>query len=176
MNRTGLDYGAVQIHKLGHSGFWTKDLNESALFYLKNFNFKPSDIMLNSKNEAQLIFCHVDLGKDYSDHHALILGQAFGPIPVGPHHAAFEVDNIDHQFIAHEYLKEKGYKEFWGVGRHIEGSQVFDYWWDVDGFLVEHYADGDIVNEQNTVNWVAPRKKNNNWGPEFPASMGPSVA
>jgi len=42
-----------------------------------------------------------------------------------------------------EFLKDRGYKHAWGIGRHIQGSQIFDYWRDPDGFLVEHYADGE---------------------------------
>lgn len=124
--------------------------------------------MLDPNSTPNLIFLHVDLGKAHTDHHSLILGQAGGPIPVGPHHCAFEVESIDQQFIGHEFLEKQGYVPFWGVGRHIEGSQVFDYWLDICGFLVEHYADGDLVNEDNPVNWVPAEKQGNNWGPRFP--------
>ena len=32
-----------------------------------------------------------------------------------------------------------------GVGRHILGSQVFDYWKDPWGHVVEHFTDGDLL-------------------------------
>ena len=32
----------------------------------------------------------------------------------------------------------------WGIGRHVLGSQLFDYWFDPDGFEYEHYTDGDV--------------------------------
>lgn len=35
------------------------------------------------------------------------------------------------------------------MGRHILGSQIFDYWKDPSRFTVEHYADGDVVNVDN---------------------------
>lgn len=38
----------------------------------------------------------------------------------------------------------------WGVRRHLLGSQIFDYWYDPSGFTIEHYTDGDVVNEDNT--------------------------
>lgn len=41
-----------------------------------------------------------------------------------------------------QWLKSKGYKASWGVGRHILGSQVFDYWYMPDDFMIEHYSDG----------------------------------
>ena len=37
-----------------------------------------------------------------------------------------------------------GFHRSWGIGRHIEGSQIFDYWRDPDGLLVEHFTDGDL--------------------------------
>jgi hypothetical protein len=32
----------------------------------------------------------------------------------------------------------------WGIGRHILGSQIFDYWFGPDGRKFEHFADGDL--------------------------------
>ena len=40
----------------------------------------------------------------------------------------------------------KGYTPSWGVGRHILGSQVFDYWYTPDKFMIEHYSDGEFPN------------------------------
>lgn len=140
-------------------------------FYLTHFNFKPSDVMLSEESldsAPSQTFFHIDLGQNYSDHHALILGQADNSHPPGPHHSSFEVENIDKTFVAHDYLKSKDYTHFWGIGRHTEGSQVFDYWFNVDGFLVEHYTDGDIVNEDSVLNWKPKRPKYNVWGPEIP--------
>merc|ERR1711990_1404124 len=33
-----------------------------------------------------------------------------------------------------------------GIGRHINGSQVYDYWHDPFGFQLEHWTDGDQFN------------------------------
>ncbi|KAL5610613.1 hypothetical protein FOBRF1_006730 [Fusarium oxysporum] len=168
---TGLKPGRIPVFKFGHCGYWTENLEESVRFYTKHFNFVPSDFMMSGNGEVQLLaFFRINLGKEYSDHHSFILGQSSeqGP-PPGPHHASFEVQSPDHQFIGHEHLSSLGYKAFWGVGRHIEGSQVFDYWLDGNGFLLEHYADGDLLNEDSGTNWVPmSRKKHSNWGPDFP--------
>ncbi|TVY61448.1 Metapyrocatechase 2 [Fusarium oxysporum f. sp. cubense] len=169
-----LKYGRVPVFKFGHCGFWTENLQEAVRFYTKHFNFVPSDIMmLEQKNIPIIAFFRLNLGKDYSDHHSFILGQSSkqGP-PPGPHHASFEVQSLDHQLIGHEHLLSLGYKPFWGVGRHIEGSQVFDYWLDGNGFLLEHYTDGDILNEDSGTNWVPmSRDKHSNWGPDFPPGL-----
>jgi hypothetical protein len=44
-----------------------------------------------------------------------------------------------------------GYKHCWGVGRHYDGSNVFDYWHDPFGNKTERYTDGDVVNSEYPV-------------------------
>jgi hypothetical protein len=34
----------------------------------------------------------------------------------------------------------------WGIGRHLIGSQFFDYWADPWGRVHEHWADTDVLN------------------------------
>lgn len=29
--------------------------------------------------------------------------------------------------------------------------QIFDYWWDTRGDMIEHYTDGDLVNDQKPI-------------------------
>ena len=61
---------------------------------------------------------------------------------------------------------ERGYYRSWGIGRHIQGSQIFDYWRDPDGFLVEHFADGDMFDNTLEPGW-APFTASGlaQWGP-----------
>ena len=51
--------------------------------------------------------------------------------------------------LGHDHLKQAGYAHHTGVGRHILGSQVFDYWKDPWGHVVEHFTDGDLLNDRN---------------------------
>ena len=44
------------------------------------------------------------------------------------HHSSFEVHDFDIQALGHQWLREKDYDLVWGVGRHVMGSQIFDYW------------------------------------------------
>lgn len=48
--------------------------------------------------------------------------------------------DFDIQSLGHQWLRDKGYDLVWGVGRHVLGSQIFDYWWDRSGFVLEHYG------------------------------------
>src|ERR1700712_3300930 len=50
---------------------------------------------------------------------------------IGPkfhvHHSSFEVHDFDIQALGHQWLQRKNYDLVWGVGRHVLGSQIFDY-------------------------------------------------
>jgi len=62
----------------------------------------------------------------------------------GLNHLSFEVSDIDDVCVGHDYLKQFGkYEHMWGIGRHVLGSQVYDYWADPWGHVHEHWADSD---------------------------------
>lgn len=88
-------------------------------------------------------FLHLDCGENLVDHHCFFFFE--GPVS-HVHHSSFEVHDFDRQVLGHEWLREKGYENCWGVGRHVAGSQIFDYWFDPSRFIMEHYSDGDQVN------------------------------
>ena len=57
--------------------------------------------------------------------------------------------------MGHDYLKQFGkYEHMWGIGRHVLGSQVYDYWADPWGHVHEHWADSDRLNLANGSNLV----------------------
>jgi hypothetical protein len=159
------------VHKLGHYGFISTTFDEDIHFYTSNFNFVPSDILYAPGNEDVdvLTFLHLDLGTEYSDHHSLFLQRAAPGKQGVMHHCSFEVEDFDTQLIGHEFLLAKGHTPVWGVGRHILGSQIFDYWKDTSGFTIEHYADGDLVNQDTKMlRQEAGPQTLSIWGPELP--------
>ena len=166
--------GPALIHKVGHFGYVCKDFDSELNFYTSNFNLVPSDILYHPQltNVDVLIFMHLDLGPNYSDHHVMFMQRA--PPEVKKtylHHSSYEVADFDTQLIGHEWLAKKGWTSVWGVGRHILGSQIFDYWKDSSGFKIEHYADGDVVNQDT------PMRRDvagaiSVWGPELPKDFG----
>ena len=65
-----------------------------------------------------------------------------------------------------EHLRELGFHRSWGIGRHVEGSQIFDYWRDPDGLLVEHFADGDMFDNTLEPGWAPFTASGlSQWGP-----------
>ena len=43
----------------------------------------------------------------------------------------------------------RGYRHVWGVGRHLLGSQIFDYWEDPWRRVHEHWTDTDVLNARS---------------------------
>jgi len=168
--------GPALVHKLGHYGYTTTMFDEDVAFYTQNFNFIPSDILYEVEDGREIdavTFMHLDQGQEYSDHHTLFFNRAPPSFDGGKHrihHCSFEVEDFDTQLLGHDYLLTKGHTLIWGVGRHIFGSQIFDYWKDPSGFAIEHYADGDLMNEDNAIG----REKSDGpasmyiWGPIRP--------
>ena len=62
-------------------------------------------------------------------------------------HAGFEVtESVDDLMAGHFHLKTLDrYQHEWGIGRHLLGSQMYDYWRDPQGFTLEHWTDGDLL-------------------------------
>ncbi|KAI9367625.1 Glyoxalase/Bleomycin resistance protein/Dihydroxybiphenyl dioxygenase [Aspergillus egyptiacus] len=146
--------GPAMVHKLGHVGYVTSLFDDDVAFYTQLFNFVPSDVLFEDHDGQEvdaLTFMHLDHGPEYVDHHTVFLSRA----PAGfqgrhrMHHCSFEVEDFDTQLLGHEHLLSRKWTPIWGVGRHILGSQIFDYWKDPSGFAIEHYADGDVVNVDN---------------------------
>ena len=103
------------------------------------------------------------------DHHFMLITQSRNPQDTGVHHCSFEMQDIDALMGAHDYLLACGHELECGVGRHLVGSQIFDYWTDPVGFHVEHFSDGDLVNEHTpTLSYPFGRDTLLQWGPDFP--------
>jgi len=136
------------VHKLGHFGLLVSNYKKTLDFYMKHFTLTPSDILHTPDETDVAAFLHFDLGETFVDHHAFFFSE--NSKRTGVHHCSFEVQDYDTQMIGHQWLESKGYTPCWGVGRHILGSQVFDYWFQPEGkFMIEHYADSDQVNHKN---------------------------
>lgn len=146
--------------------------NDMVDFYTANFNLVPSDFLYvekagEKKNVA--LFAHIDRGDKLVDHHTLFFTSND---TTHVHHTSFEIHDYDTQNLGHQWLAKKGYSSVWGVGRHILGSQLFDYWWDTSGNMIEHYADGDLVNEKTPIAYgPAGDESLAVWGPDVPASF-----
>ncbi|KAH7563837.1 hypothetical protein BM1_00884 [Bipolaris maydis] len=162
--------GPAPVYRWGHYGVTYPEGSYQEMYdwYTKTLTLAPSDIVY--KNEEPITcFFHIDRGLEFTDHHAFFFKRAKPDAKPSVAHAAFEIHDFDVQQLGHNYLESKGYEICWGVGRHVLGSQVFDYWFDPSGFIVEHYADGDLVNVESQVSHVqAGPHALKIWGPPVP--------
>jgi catechol 2,3-dioxygenase-like lactoylglutathione lyase family enzyme len=163
--------GPAMVARLGHVVLNVSDFRASEQWYKDRFGLITSDEVQLTPEFSAGAFFRCDRGETPTDHHTLFLLQA----PTGPgfNHAAFEVADLDDLMRGHQRLKEAGRHAEWGVGRHILGSQVFDYWRDPWGHILEHWTDGDLFTAADGSN-VAPIEDllGVQWGPGAPPTMG----
>ena len=69
-------------------------------------------------------------------------------------------------------MPEGGWRHAGGIGRHIPGGQVLDYWNDPYGAKHEHYSAGDVFTADHPrgVHAVS-RAAMSQWGPAMPKSF-----
>lgn len=135
------------IVRLGHIALLVPDFRKALDFYRDVLGFRISESYYAGAPENMIAaFMHCGLGDQYTDHHTVALIAAQDGVARFDH-TAFEVVDLDDVMQGGEFLKSKNYKHSWGVGRHIQGSQIFDYWRDPFGHKIEHWTDGDLVND-----------------------------
>ena len=132
-------------------------------------------------SDVMLQFMRMDRGDAETDHHSmLVLPLMDGPSEAQFSHAAFEVFSMDDVFRGHMHFRERAaegvpYSLAWGIGRHVYGSQIYDYWHDPYGHVHEHMCDGDRVDASygpNLIDMTDPGQFGENGGNQW----GPTVA
>jgi catechol 2,3-dioxygenase-like lactoylglutathione lyase family enzyme len=140
--------GPSHVMRAGHVALLVPDFAACYDFYTQQLGMRLSDGYHAGPDETMMAaFLHCGLGAKHVDHHTVALVSPPG-LPAGRiDHSAFEVIDLDDVMRGHEHLQAKGHRHSWGLGRHLEGSQLFDYWRDPFGHKIEHWTDGDLVND-----------------------------
>ena len=170
--RHAIDAGPAHVKRLGHFVLVVNDFRETEAFYHSRFGFLNSDeLYVGDRGQVLGAFMRCDRGDDFVDHHTFL---AIGAGMVALNHVAFEVQDLDDLMVGHERLEQRGYQHHWGVGRHVLGSQLYDYWRDPYGNVVEHWTDGDLFNAATETGAVAisPENAPSFWGPAPPSPFG----
>jgi catechol 2,3-dioxygenase-like lactoylglutathione lyase family enzyme len=156
------------IKRIGHGVLGTPRVVETVRWFRETLGFLGSDDVY-AGDEANIIgsFNRVDCGDEYVDHHALfcVMNER-----AGLNHLSFEVPDVDAVFKDHAYLAKLGtYEHLWGVGRHLLGSQVYDYWCDPWGRVHERWADTDRLNAGSGSNLLSAEEALvSQWGEDPP--------
>ncbi len=160
-----------RVKRIGHAVISTPDVKPSTAWVRRHLGFTPSEEVHDENDKDDLLACfvHADRGPDYVDHHIMMFGKHHKR---GLNHVSFEVQDIDDLWAGNEWLTNQGYNHCWGIGRHLLGSQIFDYWNDPWGRLHEHWTDSDRVNDQHPYRLV-PRSEGlrSQWGPQAPQAF-----
>jgi catechol 2,3-dioxygenase-like lactoylglutathione lyase family enzyme len=171
----------AEIQRLGHVVLGTTRFTAALDWYLDTLGLIVSDFLyLDGQRQRGpvMAFIRCDLGSVPADHHTLAMVLQPRTEYV---HSAYQLTDLDEVAASGEYLRERGYRHAWGLGRHILGSQIFDYWRDTDKLMFEHYADGDVFDSSAAPGW-GPLSVSGlaQWGPkataEFTGTRDPSVA
>ena len=128
--------------RMGHLIKFSPDVNRSVDFYTQVLGMKVSD-----RAGDILAFLRGSAG---GDHHILAFAKSSH---TGLHHLSFEVGDIDEIELGAQTLLRAGYKDGFGLGRHVGGSNYFHYIRDPWNSLVEYFWDIDIIGEDDS-QWV----------------------
>ena len=156
------------IKRMGHGVLGTPKVRETAQWFRDTLGFIASDdVYAGDKDNLIGSFNRCDRGEEYVDHHTLFCVRNER---AGLNHMSFEVPDVDAVFKDHQYLKGLGkYDHMWGVGRHLLGSQVYDYWADPWGRVHERWADTDRLNARSGSNLLpAEEALVSQWGENPP--------
>ncbi len=158
-----------EVLRLGHVVLEVAEYQATVGFYTRHLGFIPSDVQVLPDGSPAVAFMRMDLGDTPTDHHTLAIAQGF---MATYSHSAFEVVDADAVGMGQRVLRERGYEHAWGLGRHILGSQIFDYWEDGWGDKHEHYCDGDLFTADVPLG-VHPvsREAMSQWGQPMPAAF-----
>lgn len=170
--RPSLEPSAVE--RYGHCVLMVSNFGESYQWYHKHLGVIATDVLCIGDGTPMLAFTRLDRGAAPADHHTVVLAQG---TKAGYGHSAFETLDQDAIGQGQQFLKLRGWQHFWGMGRHILGSQIFDYWLDPYGHELEHYADGDVYDSSYPTQYhLADRGGLWAWGDDVPDALRPKAS
>lgn len=151
---------ADRPERLAHVNINSTDVDMLSAFYQDTLGFRQSD---RSKLMAFLC-CN-------SDHHAVVVAEAPRN---GLNHVAFLMPNLESVMRGSGRMIDHGFPIGWGVGRHGPGDNVFAYFVDPTGAVIEYTAEvlqiDDSYVAKGPGDWVWPPGRTDQWGIAPPKS------
>jgi catechol 2,3-dioxygenase len=145
---------ANRPQRLAHVNINSAEIEVLSSFYQDVLGFRLTD---RSKLMAFLC-CN-------ADHHAVVLAEA----PVnGLNHVAFLMPDLESVMRGSGRVVDQGYPIGWGVGRHGPGDNVFAYFVEPQGVVIEYTAEvlqvDDSYRFRGPQDWVWPPGRTDHWG------------
>lgn len=140
--------------QLAHVNINTADVEAELDFYQRGLGFEITD------RTSIMSFVRTN-----DDHHVVVL--ASDTIDT-LNHIAFLQDDLESVMRASGKMVDAGYPVAWGPGRHGPGDNVFNYFIDPFGIVIEHTAEILKVDNDYKVggpaDWVWPPGRTDHWG------------
>lgn len=140
--------------RLAHVNINTTDIDRDIAFLESGLGFRLTD------RSAQMAFLRTN-----DDHHAIVLAKAAVNTL---NHIAFQHAGWEDVMRAAGRMCDARFPIGWGPGRHGPGDNVFAYFVDPFGFVVEHTAEvlqvDDTYRVGTPADWVWPEGRTDQWG------------
>ncbi|MGA7807052.1 VOC family protein [Bradyrhizobium sp.] len=140
--------------RLAHVNLNSVDADATAAFYEKALGFRLTD------RTRMMAFVRCN-----SDHHAVVIADASVN---GLNHVAFLMPDLEQVMRGSGRMIDAGFPIAWGVGRHGPGDNVFAYFIDPAGFVIEYTAEvlqvDDDYKFRGPEQWVWPPGRTDQWG------------
>ena len=140
--------------RLAHVNVNATNADGLAAFYERALGFRLTD---RTKIMA-FVRCN-------SDHHAIVIADASVN---GLNHVAFLMPDLEAVMRGSGRMIDAGFPIAWGVGRHGPGDNVFAYFIDPVGIVIEYTAEVLQVDDNYVVRgpseWVWPPGRTDHWG------------
>lgn len=141
--------------KLAHVVVNSLNLSMMTDFLQSVLGFKLSD----STHKMRFFRCN-------ANHHSIALAD-FGSVSLN--HVAFEMGSWNELMFGVGRVKLAGHQLQWGLGRHGPGDNVFSYFLDPNGLVVEYTAEVQQITDPNWMpgtpeQWARPPERMDQWG------------
>ena len=150
----------VKPRAINHVVLFTTHRPSMEQFYGDTLGFKLSDTMAD----------YMTFWRCNANHHSLAFATPRDANQHGLNHAAFEVQDWTELMRAVFYMGERGVKRMWGPGRHLVGNNLFSYYFDPEGNVVEYTTEVEQITTDDYVPRVRPRI------PDLWGSLPPGMA
>lgn len=119
--------------KLSHIVLNSADMPRMTVFFADVLGFRLSD----TTDAMTFIRCS-------KDHHSVALAKSEGP---SVNHIAFEMPDLDALMSGAGRLRRHGFEIEWGVGRHGPGNNIFSYFIEPNGFVLEYTTEMEQIED-----------------------------
>lgn len=152
--------------RLAHINFNSVDTDADARFFVDALGFGLTD------RSRMMAFVRTN-----DDHHSVVIADAAVNTL---NHVAFQLSGWEDVMRASGRMIDAGFPIAWGPGRHGPGNNVFAYFIDPFGFVIEYTTDVLQVDDHYRVgtpgDWVWPEGRTDQWGIAPPKSAACKVA